>query len=145
MDIAKDILQRLKFDNKTIDVVSILIKEHMSRCDFLRTSSIKKFINRVGIDNLDGLFELQIADIKASKPPHDISCVLKLKEEVKRILEEKQLLTVKDLAINGYDLINLGMKPGVGMGKLLKSMLEMVLENPEMNERDRLIKYAKGG
>ena len=142
-DIAKNILQRLKFDNKTIDIVCVLIKEHMSRYDFLRTSNIKKFINRVGIDNLDSLFELQIADIKGSKPPHDINNVLKLKEEAKRVIEEKQPLTVKDLVINGYDLINLGIKPGRNMGLLLKEMLELVLENHELNNREYLIEYAK--
>ena len=143
MDIARDILQRLKFDSKTIETVCILVKEHMSRYDFLRTSNIKKFINRVGIDNLDNLFELQIADIKASKPPHDISSVLKLKEEVKKVIDEKQPLTVKDLKINGYVLMELGIKPGREMGILLDEMLELVLENPELNNEGFLVDYAK--
>ena len=143
MDIAKDILRRLKFDNNTIETICVLVKEHMSRYNFLRTSNIKKFINRVGVNNLDRLFELQIADIKASKSSYDISNVLKLKEDVKKVIEEKQPLTVKDLLINGYDLMEIGMMPGKGMGLLLKEMLELVLENPELNNREYLIDYAK--
>jgi tRNA nucleotidyltransferase (CCA-adding enzyme) len=72
-DMTKEILTRLKYDNKTIDKVTILVHEHMSRYAKLRTTNIKKFINRVGIENLDDLFELQIADIKGSKPPFDFS------------------------------------------------------------------------
>lgn len=140
MDIAKDILQRLKFDNKTIDAVCILVREHMSKYDNL---NVKRLINRVGVENLDNLFELQIADIRASKPPHDIEGVLKVKEDVTKIINEKQPLTVKDLKINGYDLMALGMKPGKEMGKLLNELLELVLENPKTNNEDYLIRYVK--
>jgi len=143
MDMTKEILQRMKFDNKIIDTVSLLVKEHMSRYDFLRTPNIKRFINRIGIDNLNGLFELQIADIKASKPPHNINGVLKLKKDVEKVLKEKQPLKVKDLKINGYDLIALGMKPGKEMGLLLNELLELVLESPELNDKDYLINYVK--
>jgi tRNA nucleotidyltransferase (CCA-adding enzyme) len=141
--IAENILQRLKFNNNIIENVSILIKEHMSRYDFLRTSSTKKFINRVGIDNLDDLFELQIADIKGSTPPFNYSNVLNFKEEVYKILSERQPLTIKDLDINGYDLIELGYKPGKQMGDILKSLLEKVLENPELNKKEKLIKMVE--
>lgn len=140
MDIAKDILQRLKFDNKTIDAVCILVREHMSKYDNL---NVKRLINRVGIENLDNLFELQIADIRASKPPHDIEGVLKVKEDVTKIINEKQPLTVKDLKISGYDLMALGMEPGREMGKLLNELLELVLENPKMNNEDCLIRYVR--
>lgn len=140
MDIAKDILQRLKFDNKTIDAVCILVREHMSKYDNL---NVKRLINRVGVENLDNLFELQIADIRASKPPHDIEGVLKVKEDVTKIINEKQPLTVKDLKISGYDLMALGMEPGREMGKLLNELLELVLENPKMNNEDCLIRYVR--
>lgn len=140
MDMTRDILQRLRFDNKTIDTVCILVKEHMSKYDNL---NVKRLINRVGVENLDNLFELQIADIRASKPPHDIEGVLKAKEDVTKIINEKQPLTVKDLKISGYDLMALGMEPGREMGKLLNELLELVLENPKMNNEDCLIRYVR--
>lgn len=137
--LAEKILKRLKFDNETIAKVCVLVKEHMSRYNFLRTSNIKKFINRVRIENLDNLFELQIADIKGSKPPHNFSEVLDLKEKVEKIINEKQPLTVKDLDINGYDLIKIGIKPGKHMGEILNSLLEQVLENPDLNKKEKLL------
>jgi tRNA nucleotidyltransferase (CCA-adding enzyme) len=143
-DMARDILTRLKFDNKTIDRVCILVYEHMSRYDKLRTTNTKKFINRVGVDNLDDLFELQIADIKgASNEYQDFSNVLKLKQECYKILNEKQPMTVKDLAINGKDLMNLGYKQGKEIGEILNKLLEIVLENPELNTKEYLIEYVK--
>ncbi len=86
---------------------------------------------------------MQIADIRASKPPHDIEGVLKVKEDVTKIINEKQPLTVKDLKISGYDLMALGMEPGREMGKLLNELLELVLENPKMNNEDCLTRYVR--
>lgn len=140
--LTKEILQRLKFDNKTIDQVCILVREHMSRYDFLRTSSIKKFINRVGIENLDNLFKLQMADIKGSKPPFDFSSILNLQKEVEKILNEKQPLSVKDLDVNGYDLMTIGIPQGKQMGEILNNLLEYVLESPDNNKKEILLLKA---
>jgi tRNA nucleotidyltransferase (CCA-adding enzyme) len=135
---AREILNRLKFDNHTIGTVCTLVREHMSRYDFLRPRNTKRFINRVGVDNLEDLFDLQIADIKASRPPHDFSMVLALKEECQRVISQKEPLTVKDLAVNGHDLCEWGMTPGKEMGVMLKRMLECVLEDPSVNTREGL-------
>lgn len=139
MEVAEDILRRLKFDNKTIESVKILVKEHMSRYDFLRNSNIRKFIRRVGTENLDNLFKLQIADIKGSKPPHDFENVIALKNECEEVISEEQPLSVKNLDINGNDIIALGYKQGKEIGLLLKYLLELVLENPKLNIKETLI------
>lgn len=89
------------------------------------------------------MFTLQIADIKGSAPAFDLSSVERLKEEVQVILNEKQPLTVKDLKINGYDLIDLGFKPGKQIGEILNDLLEMILENPSLNEKNGLINIVK--
>lgn len=139
-NMAKDILRRFRFDTKTIDTVCLLVKEHMSR----EVSNVKRFINRVGVENLDRLFELQIADVRACAPPYDISDILlKTQEETKRILTEKQPLTVKDLKVNGYDLIAMGMKPGKEMGVVLNNLLDLVLEKPELNNNEYLLRYIR--
>ena len=137
--VAEDILIRLKFDNKTINTVKILVRYHMDRYDKIRTTNIKKFINRVGVDNLNNLFELQIADILGSaKEYQDISNVINLKEQCCKIINEKQPLTVKDLAINGKDLMEIGFKQGKEIGIALNWLLEMVLINPNLNNYDDL-------
>ncbi len=136
---TKDILKRLKFDNKTIDKVDKLVYNHMTRYNKLRNPSIKKFINKVGIDNLDDLFELQIADIKGSaKEYHSFDNVLNLKIKCEKILSEKQPLTIKDLDIDGYDLMKLGINQGKEIGIILNKLLDIILENPNLNNKEEL-------
>ena len=142
-DMTEEILKRLKFDNSTIYGVTILVKEHMSRYDKLRIANTKKFINRVGIENLNDLFELQIADIKGSKykKQEDVDNIMKLSDECFRILNEKQPLTVKDLEINGDDLIFLGFKQCKEIGVMLNWLLELVLINPDLNNYEDLAEH----
>lgn len=143
-DITRKILNRLKFDNKTIETVSLLVYEHMSRHGKLKCKSKKKFINRIGIDNLDDLFELQIADIKGSaKEYQDFSLVLQLKEDCHKIINENQPLKIKDLKIDGNDLIKIGITPGKEVGIILNQLLDEVLEDPGINEKEKLMEIIK--
>ncbi len=137
-DIAEEVMKRLKYDNKSIEQVIILVREHMSRYEKLRVKSTKKFINRVGIDNIERLFKLQVADINGSTKRDGVSNIFELKNEVERILNEKQPLSIKDLEINGYDLIQLGIPQGKHIGTVLNELMEIILENPELNRRDIL-------
>ena len=61
----------------------------------------------------------------------------------KEILEAGHCVTLKDLAITGKDLIEAGMKPGKEIGEMLKQLLEIVIEEPELNKRDELLKYVE--
>lgn len=141
---AVEILKRLRFDNKTIDKTYILIKYHMYRYDKIKTSSIKKFINNIGIENLKDLFELQIADIKGCAIEYqNFQNVFYLREQCNRILNEKHPLSINDLNVNGKDLIELGYEPGRKIGDALNYLLELVLENPELNLKEKLIELLK--
>lgn len=142
-EMARDILTRLRFDNKTIECVCLLVREHMSRYSHLRTSKTKKFINRIGVENLDLLFQLQIADIQGGGKNNDISDVFKLSTECEKILETNQPLSVKDLAVNGTDLMEIGFQQGKKLGQTLNYLLDLILENPENNTKEYLIKMAK--
>ncbi|EGW40612.1 HDIG domain-containing metalloprotein [Desulfosporosinus sp. OT] len=142
-DMAREILLRLKFDHDTVRKVGILVYNHMFKYDTLRDASIKKFINRVGVENLNDLFELQIADIKGSKPPHDFSQIKHLRKEVDRILNEKEPLSMKDLRVNGDDLVAIGFEPGKRLGDTLRYLMEEVLRTPEVNDKETLLSMAK--
>ena len=140
---AENILKALRFDNDTINTVSLLIKEHMAKNTPLKPSSIKRYINRVGIENLEDLFELQVADIKGLKPTDDFNVVFEINKMVTKVLEEKEPREAKDLAIDGNDLIKLGYEPGKELGDLLNFLLEQVVENPKLNTREELLILAK--
>ncbi len=139
-EIAGDVLTRLRLDGKTVATVTVLIREHMSR--FARPGKglvgVKRLINRVGVDSLAGLFELQEADIRASRPPYDFSMLERLKDAVDTVLCDKQPRTVKDLAIGGSDLIEWGMKPGPEIGRMLDKMTDLVMRDPSMNSEEAL-------
>ncbi len=141
--ICREIMTRLKYSNKEIEYVSELVYHHMIRYKKLRTSSVKKFINKVGIDKLDDLFKLFIADIIGSKPPYEFDDIYKLKFECEKILLEEQPLGIKDLAINGYDLMDIGMKQGKEIGNMLNMLLEAVLEDSSLNNKNSLLEMAR--
>ena len=126
--ICREVMKRLKYSNREIDYVSELVYYHMLSYENLKPKSVKKFIDKVGIDKLDGLFKLQIADITGSKPPFDFKNIYKLKFQCEKILNEKQPLSTKDLKINGKDLIaELKLKPSKTIGYILNNLLDLVL------------------
>lgn len=141
--ICREVMTRLKYSNKEIEYISELVYYHMTRYEKLRTPSVKKFINKVGVDKLDDLFKLFIADRLGSNPPYEFDDIYKLKFECERVLSEKQPLSVKDLDINGYDLMKIGIPQGKQIGVMLNLLLEKVLENPELNQKDILLEIVK--
>lgn len=143
-DKTREIMKRLKFDNETTDNVCILVYEHMSRFRKIRERSIKKLLRRLGEHNVDDLINLQIADIIGCKPPYNFEDVILLKNELKRIIETKEPISVKQLAVNGHDLIELGIKPSKEMGEILNKLLQIVMDNPEINTKEKLLKIIKG-
>ena len=66
-----------------------------------------------------------------------------MEEIYNEILENKECVSLKTLAVTGRDLIHEGMKPGPQLGATLQQLLEVVLEEPEMNEKEKLLEYWK--
>lgn len=141
-DISQEILKRLKYDQQTINDVSMLVGAHMSRFAKLRNASLKKLIKQVGRNNLQDLFDLQKADIIGSAPPYNFSELDQMEKDIKEILEEGDPLEMKDLAVNGSDLIKLGYVPGPVLGEVLNDLLELVLNDPAKNQRTILLEIA---
>jgi tRNA nucleotidyltransferase (CCA-adding enzyme) len=64
-----------------------------------------------------------------------------MEQQVREVLEEKPAVSLKDLAINGKDLIDLGYQEGVKLGGMLKKLLEIVIDKPELNKKEMLLKF----
>jgi len=137
-EMAEEVLKRLRFDSHTVSSVCTLIREHMTRHSRMGPKGLKRLIARVGKDLIHELLDLQMADVKASGHPGDLSEVLRLKEGVEGILASGDPITVKDLAVKGADLIEWGMEEGKEIGDVLKAMLDRVLEDPSLNTKERL-------
>lgn len=142
-DMAEIILKRLKFNSDIIKKVTIIIKEHMSAYNIMKNKALKKFIARVGVQNIEDLFELQIADSKGHNSNSDFSPILKRREEVRKILKSGEAFNINHLKINGNDLIELGIKPGKQIGIILNKLLDMVMEKPELNNKNSLINIVR--
>ncbi|MGE5422517.1 MAG: CCA tRNA nucleotidyltransferase [Ignavibacteriales bacterium] len=140
---AEAIMRRLKYDNQSIEEVKTLVAEHMSQFAKPTGAGLKRLINRVSERNMGDLFSMQRADIKASAPPHDYQELDRIIEETANILSGPHPMTVKDLAVNGHDLMKIGFAPGPELGKTLNHLLLMVFENPDLNRPDLLLDLAK--
>ncbi|MBQ9627021.1 MAG: HD domain-containing protein, partial [Treponema sp.] len=108
---ARGILVRLKFSNAQIDAVCHLIKEHMFNYESSWSdAAVRRFVQRVGAQNIDALFDLRLADIYGMKRAevrlHDTAVcgkLLELRERVDAALSQKSAMGLKDLAVNGGD------------------------------------------
>lgn len=143
--IARDILNRLRFDNKTIKSVCILVREHMNVLDNASNLAIKRLINRVSKENIYSLLALQKADILSLKDPNvALYKVSDMKNKIDNIINSNTPLTVKDLAINGGILVKeLDLKPGKIIGETLDYLLQLVLKDSSLNTKAILLKKSK--
>lgn len=138
---AKNILKRLKFDNDTLDAVVHLIRWHDYRF-VLTPTGMRRAASKIGKEYMELLFEVNRADIAAKNPKlandkyEHLEQARKLYAEIKA---KGQCVSLKELDINGKDLIAAGLKPGKEMGEILNRLLEEVIENPEINKKEMLL------
>jgi poly(A) polymerase/tRNA nucleotidyltransferase (CCA-adding enzyme) len=143
--IAYRILKRLKFSNQDIKSITHLIKYHMFYYTYEWTDgAVRRFIRNVGVENLNDLFTLREADRVGNGMKQGVPEVyLNFKDRIKKILEIDSAFKIKDLHINGNDIMkSLSLNAGPLIGEILNYLLEIVLDNPDLNQKDLLIKKA---
>ena len=149
--ITRQLMIRLKFSNDMTDSVCHLVKEHMFHYENSWTdAAVRRFIMRVGPECLEDLYDLRLADMYGMyNEPVDVrysasvALLLELKERVEKELEKKTALSLKSLAVNGRDLMNIGIPAGKDLGRILNELLDCVVEDPAMNDREKLLETAK--
>ena len=140
-DLVSEILKRYRVSNKIIDKVKILILDHMKVHSEMSDKALRRQIKRVGRENVMDLYDLLIADCKCTRMDRDASFIINRKNRVKELLKEKEMKTEKFLEINGNDIKALGFNESKIIGRVLKELEDLVLDDPEKNNRDFLIKY----
>ena len=137
----------MKFDNNTIKDVCTLVRWHDFGLGCIpRKTTIRKLLGEVGKEFFPYIIEIKKADMAAQsdyKLDERQDQLVALEKKYEEIVEDDDCVRIRDLKINGGDLIKLGIKPGPHMGEILQSLLDMVIEDPEKNDRDYLLGQVK--
>lgn len=141
---ADSILHRLKSPTALREQVTHLVELHMNRLEPER-KLIRRWLSRLGSDTVARLLQLQEADMgsKGTGLPEKAKAFGEIRQIIHDIEAENACLTIKDLAVNGSDLIRLGYVPGKQLGACLQQLLEQVLDEKLPNEAEALLRHAK--
>ena len=146
--IAEKVLRRLKMDNDTIRDVKKLVYWH----DYgikgnITKKTIRRMLSQMGEEYFEGYSLLRKADIMGQST-YNRENSLELLDQIityhDEIMQEGSALKISDLAVGGGDLIAAGIKPGPEMGEILRNLLDRVLEEPELNTREKLMELVQG-
>lgn len=143
-DIVNEIMKRLKFDNNTRNNVVQLVYYHDATIE-VDKKYIKRWLNKMGVDQFRRLLDVRRADIKGQKIDYDedrIEKVDNIERLLDEVLEDNQCFKLKNLSVNGKDLINAGFAEGCLIGKVLNTLLEKVISDELPNDADTLLNYA---
>lgn len=142
---AKPILERLRLDRATIDTIVELIRIH-DRFIEANAKSVRRLLQQIGPEQYDRLLQVRAADVQAQNPVFErqrLDKIANLKVIKSRILSEKDCFSLKDLAVDGNDLIAQGFCPGPQIGKVLRALLDEVLSEPALNKKEILLQLAQ--
>ena len=140
--IASKIAKRLRLPKKDVERVFTLVRYHMFYYQPEHTdASIRRFIKKVGLANIDDILDLREGDRLGSGAK---KTSWRLEEMKQRVIDQlNQPLDLNDLAIDGHDLMDqLKLKPGPILGQILNQLLEQVIEDPQLNDKEHLLLEA---
>ena len=143
-DMTRKILRRLKFDNRTTDCCCKLVKEHDDR-PAITERNVRRAISRIGTELFPLLFEVKRADTLGQsmyKRAEKLEYIAEYERVYRKILADHQCVSKKEMKINGSDLIKMGVEPGPKLGNILDRLYEQVLDDPSLNEAQKLKELA---
>lgn len=143
-DIAGEIMKRLKFDNDTIRKVTTLVLYHDYRMP-VTGRHVRRAMNRIGGELFPLYLEVRRADVLAQSSyqrEEKLADIDAVKKQYRSILEAGDCFMLKDLAVNGRDLLAAGFQPGRQLGETLDRLLEAVIDEPSLNTKETLIRLA---
>lgn len=142
-DMARPILERLRFSNEERDRIVSLVQNHLvCYSDDWSDATVRRWIRRVAPERVEDLYVLNRADAlgKGRDVTTELAAVEKLKGRVAAVLAAKDALSVRELKVDGKDVMReLGIAPSRRVGEVLESLLERVVEEPSKNDRDTLL------
>jgi tRNA nucleotidyltransferase (CCA-adding enzyme) len=146
-DMADRWLREYRFSNSERELITALIRHHLICYSSEWTdAAVRRFIKRVGAEKIEPLLRLGEADArgKGRAVEEELAALKELRSRVTREIDEGGALTTGDLAIGGNDVIPL-LEGGAGpaVGRILRALLEKVIDDPSLNSRDKLLPLAE--
>lgn len=144
-DMAKEILSRLRYDNDTVKTVAQLVLYHGADIQ-PRRKDIKRWLNKIGEERFRQLLEVKKADAMAQSALFKFDKMMNLSAALSitnEIIEQRQCFLLKDLAVNGRDLIDAGVSEGAEIGVILNKLMDMVIDEEAENDRAVLLGIAQ--
>lgn len=144
-EIAVRVLERLRYPKAFVQRCERLVREHMFRYESAwKPATIRRFMARVGLVHLDDLFALREADCRSRDLVDEIAALGELRERVAAELRMRSGVHIDDLEVDGEDIMReLEIGPGPEVGRVLEQLLERVLDMPELNRREELLKLVR--
>ena len=144
-EMARMILRRLKFDNDTTDKVKKLVAEH-DRFIKNEPNRVRRAISKVGKDLFPYFLKVRKADLLAQSPEkreERLEELNRLEVLYQEVLEKEEAVSVKELAVDGKDLLAFGVPQGKRIGAILTDLLDLVIEDPSKNTKEVLLDYVR--
>lgn len=144
-EMTGQILRRLKFDNDTIRSVKRLVRFHDMR-PVLQEKNVRRSIVKMGLESFPEIFAVKRADTLAQSMymrQQKLDAIDQFEALYDRIIEKQVCVQKKDLALNGKDLLELGVPQGKKVGEILDLLFAQVIEEPAKNTREELLTEAK--
>ncbi len=141
-EMTKQILRRLKFDNDTMNKVVKLVQYHDYRMP-AQPTNVRRAMNKIGEELFPYYLEVRMADTLAQSTymrEEKLQNLEEIRACYEEILEKSECVSLKTLAVTGKDLIADGMEPGKEIGRVLGILLEHVLDDPSLNQKEILLK-----
>lgn len=138
---ADDMLRRLKFDNDTRTKVVQLVDHHDATI-VPTEKCVRRWLNKIGEEQFRRLLFVKMGDTLAHNPDTlgtRVDDIYETRKVLEDVLYKQQCFSLKDLAVDGQDVINAGVPQGPGVGRILKEVLNRVLDGELENERTLLI------
>lgn len=144
-EVTDAIMRRLRFSNEEIEKAVLLVREHMFAVhDDISDAGVRRWMRRVGPDNIRDLLRLRIADRAGNRQKKGLEPGLfDMIRRIRKVEAAEDALSVADLAIGGKDLIAMGYHPGPLFGEVLNALLDRVIEEPSLNNREDLLRLAE--
>ncbi|HYQ46172.1 MAG TPA: HD domain-containing protein [Polyangiaceae bacterium] len=146
-EMADPMLERLRFSNDERARIVALVRHHLICYDGTWSdAAVRRWIRRVSPELVDDLYALSEADVQAKgrDASAELEHITQLKAHVAKVIQQGAAFSVKDLALDGGTLIKeLGIKPGPDIGRILRTLLEEVVEDPTLNHRETLLARAR--